>query len=130
MQVGIVPSDLAASLHFYRDVLGFEQITRPAFKLPGAWLRFGKSELHLIHNPHGSFRADRAIDRDDLHFALNVDDFEATISELKSKGFHEDGDAGGALRMLVDRKSLTGYPQVYLCDPDGNIIEINGAGRG
>ena len=31
------------------------------------------------------------------------------------------------MRMIVRRNGLAGFPQVYLIDPDRNIIEVNGA---
>ena len=45
--------DLARSLAFYRDVLGFAEMPRPALGVPGAWLRAGDAEVHLIAGVEG-----------------------------------------------------------------------------
>ncbi len=125
--ISLVTADLERSLAFYRNLLGFVQVERPPFKLAGAWLRFGASELHLILNPKGTFRATRSIDTDDTHFAIRVGDFEAAIAALIAKGFRDSGAAEDPMRVYVNRNSIAGYPQAYLCDPDGNIVEINAA---
>ena len=31
------------------------------------------------------------------------------------------------MRLLVKRSGLAGFPQLYLIDPDRNVIEVNGA---
>ena len=43
--------DLDASLHFYRDILGLEDIPRPNMGISGAWLGTGNSQIHLIDIP-------------------------------------------------------------------------------
>jgi catechol 2,3-dioxygenase-like lactoylglutathione lyase family enzyme len=45
--------DLARALAFYRDLLGFAEIPRPAFGVPGAWLRAGDADVHLIAGVEG-----------------------------------------------------------------------------
>ena len=39
--VAIHVSDLSASISFYKDKLGLEQIARPDFDFGGAWFRLG-----------------------------------------------------------------------------------------
>jgi catechol 2,3-dioxygenase-like lactoylglutathione lyase family enzyme len=65
------------------------------------------------------------IDGNDIHFALRVDDFEAAVSRLAGAGFRETGEEDDLRRMIVKRTGPAGFPQVYVMDPDGNVIEIN-----
>ena len=126
--VSLVTSDLDRSVKFYRDVFGLEQITRPPFKSAGAWLAFGSLQIHLIVKPNGTFRGKSTIDTGDTHFAIRVEDFEATMNQLAAKGFREDADEGDPMRLLVIREGVAGFPQAYVLDPDWNIVEINAAG--
>ena len=125
--VSLVSTDIARSCAFYCDMLGFKVIARPPFKSRGGWLAAGPVEIHLIDNPQGTFRESTSIDTGDTHFALRVDDFEAVIGHLESKGFRTDAAPGDPKCIRVNRHSITGYPQAYLLDPDRNIIEINAA---
>lgn len=86
-----------------------------------------KPKLHLIANPKGTFRKSSVIDTGDTHFALRVDDFEAAMRLLASKGFREDAAADDPARLLIKRNSAAKFPQAYLLDPDWNIVEINAA---
>lgn len=126
--VSLVTSDLDRSVKFYRDAFGLEQITRPPFKSVGAWLAFGSFQIHLIVKPNGTFRGKSTIDTGDTHFAIRVEDFEATVSQLAGKGFREDAAEDDPMRLLLIRGGVAGFPQAYLLDPDWNIIEINAAG--
>jgi len=126
--VSIVMTDLARSIAFYRDIFDLEQIERPPFPGPGAWFACGgRLQIHLIANPAGTFRHNPRVDKSDCHFAFRTDDFEAAVSRLIAKGFHEDGGEDDPKHLHVVRKGVAGFPQVYLLDPDRNIIEINGA---
>ena len=43
---------------------------------------------------------------------------------LESLGYAEDAaDAG--LRMKLNPRATAGFPQIYILDPDHNVIEIN-----
>ena len=125
--VSLVSTDIGRSSAFYSEMLGFKVIARPSFKIGGAWLASGPVEIHLIDNPQGTFRDSASIDTGDVHFALRVDDFEQTMSDLAAKGFRTDAAPSDPMRIHINRKSIAGYPQAYLLDPDRNIIEINAA---
>ena len=125
--VSLVTTRLEQSVAFYRDILGFRQIQRPAFKSVGAWLARGSVEIHLIANPQGTFRKSPLIDTGDAHFALRVENFEAAVSELAAKGYREDAPEDDAKKLVFRRRGPAGYPQAYLRDPDFNLIEINAA---
>lgn len=107
--VALDVDDLEAALAFYVDGLGFELLPRPDFGFPGAWLGMGAHQLHLMEvtAPLAPFGG--------RHFALAVDDRDATVAELRDRGVHVDPVDGvpGAGR------------QAFLTDPAGNLIELN-----
>ncbi len=123
----VLTVDLQRSLAFYVDVLGLRPVDRPAFPHDGAWLQAGATQVHLLLYPGGSFRDRGDVDPNDVHFALRVDDFEAALRELGRHGFREDAADGDPKRLVVRRQGIAGFPQVYMLDPDRNIVEINSA---
>ena len=105
--------DLEASLHFYRDVLGLEDIPRPDFGIPGAWLDAGNSQVHLIAAPDG---ADIGAPPDALsplacHQAFAVEDYQKTVDHLKANGLE-----------VMETSAQQG--QLWVKDPDGYVIEF------
>jgi hypothetical protein len=42
-------------------------------------------------------------------------------------GFSEDAPRDDPKHMILKRTGMAGFPQLYLMDPDRNIIEVNGA---
>lgn len=119
-----VVSDLDRTRSFYVDVLGFEEIHRPTdFVFRGAYFRLGDAEIHVVrekipgrlrrHAPHW--------DPEELqtglvhHVAIMVDSFEPYLSALRAHAM----ERVGGFRVRDDF-----VEQVYLADPDGNIIEL------
>ncbi len=113
--VTIPVRDLERSKRFYGGLLGLEEIERPPFGFPGAWYSLGDGQLHLIADGGGTFRQDARIESRDAHFAIRVESFERALELLRSEG----------MEAKVDRHSVTGFPQLYIVDPDGHVIEIN-----
>ena len=122
--VAVSVSDLARAKEFYSDVLGLEEIPRPAFPFDGAWYRIGRQEVHLIVSRDPTFRSGKGVTLEDGHFALRAKSFRAALAHLESKGCRNGGDEPGR-SMRVNTASVTGYPQIHLLDPDRNVIEIN-----
>jgi hypothetical protein len=84
--------------------------------------------VHLLQHAPGTFRSNREIDVADAHFAFHTTDLEGFIRHAESLGFREDAPVDDPKHMLVRRgPGLAWFPQVYVLDPDRNIIEINGA---
>jgi len=124
--VNMVVKDVEASKRFYCEVLGMEDVPRhPSFTFPGAWLRSGSAELHLIqesvatHAPGDLSYAVAATTDKDLafsrHFSLVIDDTDALVKQLQA---HDVDIAFGP----VER--LGGLVQTYCYDLDGHLIEF------
>lgn len=113
----VIVSDIERAKRFYGDVLGLRELPRPPFPFEGAWYRVGElQELHLIVYPAArAVRGSTAIDPRDGHFAVRVSSYAQTLAHLKALGI--------PCRELPD--NLTPWAQIYVTDPDGNIIELN-----
>lgn len=116
--VSVTVTDLERAKRFYAGVLGLEEIPRPDFGFPGAWYRLGDRELHLIVHPiTRTLRGTTDIDSRDGHFAIRVRSHRETREHLEAAGIPFD-----------DRpRNRTPWPQIYVSDPDGNLIELNSA---
>jgi len=124
--VAIIVTELDRSSAFYQQVFGLAPIDRPPFTIPGLWLGVGDLQVHLTVYAKGSFRT-RGVDNDDSHFAFRTEDFEGFVSHAEAMGFRADAPEGDPTRMILKRQGLAGFPQCFICDPDRNIIEVNGA---
>jgi glyoxylase I family protein len=125
--ISLTTKDLPRAIAFYENVLGFKRVTRPAFKLNGAWLQNGAVEVHLIDLAKGSFRNSNAVSADDVHFAIRVIDFEDLVSRLAKLGYVEGLANDDGKRVIIKRNSMAGYHQIYVMDADRHLIEINAA---
>ena len=118
--VTIVISDLEATRDFYVDVLGMEEVPRPAFSFPGIWFQAGTT---LIHATLESDEAGQAgwggrgvrVTSRGHHFAFCVADADASAEVLRKRGIPI---ASGP------QTRPDGAVQVYLNDPDGHLIEL------
>jgi catechol 2,3-dioxygenase-like lactoylglutathione lyase family enzyme len=120
----LMVSDVDAALAFYVGVLGLEEIPRPrTFTFPGAWLRIGDNQLHLIGEAepgrtkatHPGYRANELATGYANHFGIVVDDLAATAEALHARGVELVGGP---------RPRGDGVLQAYVADPDGNVIEL------
>jgi len=122
--VSLPVTDLTRARSFYADVLELAEMARPAFDFPGAWYRVGDRHLHLIVGEHPTFRSDKRIDSHDIHFAIRVSSYRGALQHLTAKGYRTD--ATDELRKLRENPTgKAGFPQIYILDPDRNVIEIN-----
>ena len=118
--------DLGRARRFYGEVLGLEEIHRPAaFDFPGAWFALGEGQLHLIERSGGTLREGKALDSRDVHFAIRVVDYDAMLAHLRSHGYREDAALDDPTRIKANRKPNAGFPQIFVMDPDRHVIEIN-----
>ena len=95
---------------FYRDVLGLEEVTKPAAlaERGGAWFRSGPVHLHL--GVEADFRPARK-----AHPALRVEGLTSLIVRCVDAGFPVERD--------VPRP---GMERIQVADPFGNRIEFIG----
>ena len=114
--VSLTVTDLDRARRFYRDILGLPELERPNFDFPGAWYALGDRQLHLIvHTTPRTLRGTTDIDSRDGHFGVRIRDFRGTLEQLRAQG-------------VPHRESLlnpTPWAQIYVTDPDGNVIELN-----
>ena len=114
--IALIVRDLARARAFYGGLLGLRELSRPPFPFDGAWYEVGDRQLHLtVHPPARVLRGTTEIDSRDGHVALRVRDWEETITHLRSRG----------VAMKESRDNVTPWAQVYITDPDGNVIELN-----
>ena len=80
--VAIVVRDAAAARAFYGDLLGLEELERPAdvgARFAGAWYRIGALELHVFEQPDFSPPAAPI----GPHIALHTADFDGLVARLR-----------------------------------------------
>jgi len=118
----LVVRDLAVARHFYQEILGLEEIPRPrTFTFGGCWFRGMGFELHLIlaadtTAPAGFADPGPAATRGLAHhLAFEVDDLALVEAHLRAHGV---AIVGGPL------PRGDGPLQLYVNDPDGNLLEF------
>ncbi len=111
--VSVSARDLEESIRFYEDFFGMEEVPSPDFSGPVRWLRVGDLQLHLFLDD-GPAPARH-------HFALDVDDFEAAYKKAQEMGVQVASGNYSTVRELPG-----GEAQMYINDPAGNLVEING----
>jgi catechol 2,3-dioxygenase-like lactoylglutathione lyase family enzyme len=120
--VSITVTDVAKAREFYSDTLGLQEIARPAFNFPGIWYSLGgELQLHIILNDQ---LVRPAVEREKIearypHFALWTDDCDATAERIVSLGLPCRDVFSGP----------TGLRQVFVKDPDGNMVEFIGPSK-
>ena len=121
----VATRDVERSRVFYRDMLDLREIDRPNFSFGGAWFQFGGGQhLHLVFQENATLRDHKGMDTMDVHFALWMTSYTKTVEWLHSKGFSEDLPENDMRRMVLRPRSIVGRPQIYIMDPDHNIIEF------
>ena len=120
----LLVKDVERSRHFYGQVLEMEEIPRPrTFDFPGAWFHKGTAEIHLIGEDepgrvtqvYSGYRPEEQARGHGSHIAFEVDDLEEAQRHLKSLNVPIVGGP---------RPRGDGVMQLYVCDPDGYIIEL------
>jgi len=104
-------SDLERSRAFYEALLGLRHASRPDLGVPGVWYDLSGAQLHLIQAP----KVIDGIDPTDAHFALEVE----SLADVR--------------RVLDERRVpylALGDTQLWVRDPDGNVVELCEGTRG
>lgn len=110
--VSVIVSDTSRALDFYEEVLGLPvDETRPDLGYPGAWLRIGDQQLHLLELPNPDPVTDRPVHGGrDRHLAVSVKSLDALSARLEQQG-------------IDFTLSLSGRRALFCRDPDGNTME-------
>lgn len=111
--VSLIVADTVGSLSFYRDLLGMEVLAeRPDLGYPGAWLRVGRRQVHLLQVPNPDPVTGRPEHGGrDRHVAFRVSDLDDLCRRL---------DAAG----IPYTRSRSGRAALFCRDPDGNALEF------
>lgn len=131
--VGIVVSDIEASLCFYRDILGFKiakqmdesgeyidnilvlqqvKVTTIKIAAPDGQL----IELLYYHSHPGKQKQRKVFDVGVAHIAFTVDDLDKEYDRLKARG---------VLFNAPPQLSPDGYAKVTFCkSPEGTLVEL------
>jgi YD repeat-containing protein len=110
--VSVLANDLEESARFYEELFGMERVATARFREPVLWLKLGDQQLHLF---------ERDVDAPVYaHLAIDVDDFETVYLKAKERGLLDEAAFGKAIR-----EHPTGWVQMYIRDPAGNLIEID-----
>jgi catechol 2,3-dioxygenase-like lactoylglutathione lyase family enzyme len=104
--------NLEESKRFYREILGFQDVVRPPFDFPGAWLYNYGMMIHLVENP--MFSPDDDINTRGAHVAFHVDDIDAAEANLRQRGVTYK-------KSSVPGRNIT---QLFFQDPSGYLVEI------
>lgn len=119
--VNIQTRDMAATIAFYRDLLGLEARTAPRRKPEERqWLYAGeRAVIHL-----NLFGTDNTVPRDVQpgaatgaihHVAFECDDFDATLSRVKTMGLNVRQSDVPEIKLK----------QLFVTDPNNVLLELN-----
>lgn len=112
--VSLAVRDLGVAKRFYSEVLGLQEIERPPFRSTGTWYAIGSQQLHLLQHPQGHTLREGGIDTTDGHFAIWVKSHKETLEWLEKQGVEYEARPD----------SVAGFAQIFILDPDRNIIEF------
>jgi catechol 2,3-dioxygenase-like lactoylglutathione lyase family enzyme len=118
LDLGIVVSDIQASLTFYKDLLGLEFVgTTPVWFGTMHRLRFGSSDFKLVDPktvpPKGAIGLDKQLGFRYVTFV--VKNLSEICAELKKKGVEF---------AVPEKEARPGVRIAMVKDPDGNIVEF------
>lgn len=110
LHAALLVTDLEKARAFYGGLLGLREKTRHSFNYSGAWYDLGDVELHLMVTDAKLPIAEERPQRD-FHVAFEIEDFEETRRAIIGSG-------------LAYREGRSGLAQLFVRDPDGNLIEL------
>jgi catechol 2,3-dioxygenase-like lactoylglutathione lyase family enzyme len=112
--VALSATDLTRSTRFYERLFDCQELPVPDVGFPTVWLSLGDRQLHL-------FERDTAVPQLH-HFAVAVDDFAEACRRAEALGAFDGAPYGREAYRLPD-----GTVQLFLRDPDGHLVEVDGA---
>jgi glyoxylase I family protein len=103
----VIVTDVAASRHFYGELLGLREVPAPkSFDFVALWYDLGGTYLHLLLKPERDTVSPR-------HFCLHVSDIAAARAHVTARGIRID-----------ETVKIPGAERFFIRDPDGNRIEV------
>jgi catechol 2,3-dioxygenase-like lactoylglutathione lyase family enzyme len=111
IQITVPEDSEEQSITFYRDILGFAQITKPASLAAnrGAWFKVGNLELHVSPEPMSLENAGSK-----RHVCYLVESLTATQDLLEQRG----------VAIIEDKQPVPNWVRFYVRDPGGNRLEF------
>ena len=109
VNVTVPPDAEAEAKNFYGNVLGLEQLAKPAGTRPtGAWYQIGANQLHLSveKGERGPLTTG--------HVCFTVSDLSAVENRFR----------GAEVEIIPDPRPIEGTSRFYVRDPGGNLLEI------
>jgi glyoxylase I family protein len=105
--------DLERSRFFYEEILGLTPKPRPDLGIPGIWYQAGACEVHLIQTFPGVDLGTPPPEINPMarHEAFAIADYDQALAILQSHGLE-----------VLETSAVQG--QMWVRDPDGNIIEL------
>jgi catechol 2,3-dioxygenase-like lactoylglutathione lyase family enzyme len=109
VQLAMPPGKEDEARHFYRDILGMDEVPKPPdlAKRGGAWFRSREASVHL--GVDTNFRPAMK-----AHPALLCENYDAFLHRLTQHN----------VAIVPDRQLVDGRAHCYVSDPFGNRIEI------
>lgn len=121
-EIVLMAKDLAASVHFYRDILGLEPISPPTMTSP-VFLRAGPARpgvpAQIVLVPRPQTAPDQPADRrlrsvHHIGLELAAADLAGERARLESLGFE----------VRTGQHPFLPVEAIYIDDPDGNEVEL------
>ena len=113
VQINVPAARASEARHFFEDLLGFEEISRPdslsnAGRI-GVWYRCGDNEFHVFFAPDDEFQEDRS----SRHPGFLVADLDGLRARLDSADVE-----------LEDAIPINGRERFFCRDPFGHRLEF------
>jgi len=110
VNVTVSPDLEEAAKHFYRHVLGLQEIPKPVGtrQSVGAWYQIGATQLHLSieDNPQNN--------ASNRHVCYRIADLDQAAETFRAAG----------VEIIPDSQAVGPAKRFFVCDPGGNRIEI------
>ena len=115
----LLVNDLMVSSVFYMEILGLEEIENKTQKAHIRWFSLGNGkELHLSENKNH-----KVLDVKGVHFAMKANDLDVFIAHLQANKIPFSNWHG---QKNITNTRPDNVRQIYIQDPNGYWIEING----
>ena len=116
--IGLLISDLVKARHFYGNILGLREVSRPDFFIKGIWYDLGALKLHLMLHEEPKARHVHPLNETvQSHFALSITSakMDEVLERLMIVG----------VQLIPEPSSpLANEKRAFFYDFDYNMIEL------